>query len=174
MESILYAQLPDEVLVIRVIGRGNHQNSLALKEAVAANTNAGRPPRCIIDLGECPTMDSTFMGVLAGIAIRQQKTLGTKVIIVNAQEHTRSLLQNLGLKFILDIRVPGDRAGVPESEAHKFSPVAEPEADKIERIVLMIEAHEKLIDASGENEAQFKGVLQSLKDSLDRARGNPS
>ncbi|MBI1783630.1 STAS domain-containing protein [Candidatus Sumerlaeota bacterium] len=172
MESILYARLPDDIVVIRVCGRGNHQNSLALREAANLTGAEGHAPRYIFDLDQCPTMDSTFMGVLASIALKQQKSLGSKCVVVNANDHVRELLNNLGLKFVLDIRATPDAAGVNlPGESGEFAQVDAPQVDKLNRIVLMIEAHQKLIDVSSDNEVQFKGVLQSLKDSLDRTRG---
>ena len=79
------------------------------------------------------------------------------------------------MTHILDLRTGGEEGDetTPGKNA-AFSSVEAPSVDKLNRIIMMIEAHEKLIDASSQNEVQFKGVLQSLKESLDRARGNPS
>lgn len=172
MESILYARLPDDIVVVRVVGKGNHNNSLALREVLTQTGGAGDAgPRYIFDLEKCDTMDSTFMGVMASVALKQRRAGTGKAVVVNANPHVQGLLNTLGLKYILDIRAPAD-AGVDLSKDHdKFVSAPAPQVDKLNRIILMIEAHEKLIDADGGNEVQFKGVLQSLRDSLDRARG---
>jgi anti-sigma B factor antagonist len=171
-ESILYARLPDDLIVVRIAGKGNHQNSLALREVMNLTTGAEGSPTYIFDLEKCTTMDSTFMGVLASLALRQQRSLGTRPIVVNINDHVRDLLNNLGLKYILEMR----RGRAPETDGDPlkvadYSSVEAPMVDKINRIILMIEAHEKLIDLQSENEVQFKGVLQSLRESLDRTRG---
>lgn len=169
MESILYARLPDDIVVIRVCGRGNHNNSLALREVFG---QAGAPPRTryVFDLEKCEAMDSTFMGVMASGALKQYRSGAGKAVVVNASKHVQELLSTLGLKYILDIRALHEEGG-KAPEGGDFKTAAPPAVDKLNRIILMIEAHEKLIDVDGGNEVQFKGVLQSLRESLDRARG---
>lgn len=171
MESILYARLPEEIVVIRVSGKGNHQNSLALRRVVELTSEGDRCPQYVFDLEKCSTMDSTFMGVLASIGLRQHRVTGSKSAVVNVTAHVEELLNLLGLKYILDIRKPPDEgeAGLPESR-RAFSAVEAPDLGKLDRIAMMIEAHERLIDVDGQNEARFRGVLQNLRDSLERHR----
>lgn len=174
-ESILYAQLPDDIVVIQVRGKGNHQNSVSLREAIKLTSAPERSPRYIFDLEKCETMDSTFMGVMASVALQQQRQAGGKPVALNMNAHVRELLNTLGLKYVLDMR-DGAGAAQPinelkgELKEDRFEAAPHPTLDKINRIVMMIEAHEKLIDIDGENEVKFKGVLQSLRDSLKRAR----
>jgi two-component sensor histidine kinase len=49
--------------------------------------------------------------------------------------------------------------------------VTPPEVSKLDRIIMMIEAHERLIDIDSSNEIKFKSVLETLHDSLERAGG---
>jgi len=175
METILYARLPEDIVVIRVAGKGNHQNSLALREVVNLTGTADKSPSYILDLDKCTTMDSTFMGIIASMALKQQRCVGTRTVVVNMNDHVRDLLSNLGLKYILDMRGASDGYHARAlGQANSYSSVETPDLDKIDRIILMIEAHERLIDVSSENEVQFKGVLQSLRDSLDRTRAQNS
>lgn len=168
MESILYARLPDDIVVIRVLGKGNHLNSVALDEAYSRTSASGERPRYVFDLERCEGMDSTFMGVIARIALDQRGRTGTLPAVANMNDHVRSLLDTLGLRYILDLSSGhGDLGADPA-----FSEIAPRELDKVARIVLMIEAHEKLIDVDSGNEVKFKGVLHTLRESLDRARGN--
>lgn len=169
MEAIQYANLPDDIVVIRVSGKGNHQNSVALRQAFEITSTTDHCPRYIMDLDKCSTMDSTFMGVLASIGLRQQRTSKSKTIVVNAGSHVKQQLDLLGLKFILDMRdMSENRAMEIVKSGGSFSGVQAPEISKIDRIVLMIEAHERLIDVDSQNEVKFRGVLQTLRDSLDR------
>ncbi len=172
MEPITYARLAGDVVVVRVAGRGDHQNSLALRQVLDL-TGEGPPcPRFIFDLEQCISMDSTFMGVLASLALRQIRSSGSKPIIVNANAHVREQLDLLGLKFILDIRDgAGGPGGLPpQAREAPFASVAPPEMGMIDRLVVMIEAHERLIDVDGQNEVRFRGVLQTLRESLERRR----
>ena len=110
------------------------------------------------------------MGVVAVIALRQLKLTRVNSIVVGASGHVRMQLELLGLKSILEIRsaVNEEREPTPGKSA-KFASVPSPELSKVERIALMIEAHERLIDVEGENEVKFNGVLESLRESLKRS-----
>ncbi|HOE97166.1 MAG TPA: STAS domain-containing protein [Candidatus Sumerlaeota bacterium] len=174
-EPIQYAHLPDNIIVIRVLGKGTHLQSPSLRYVFDQTRDAAPPPRYIIDLDRCTTMDSTFMGTLASIGLHQVERTGSRVIVTNIQEHVLRLLNTLGLKYILDLRANHDqtvnRLGLGEEA---FTPAAGPRLDKLDRIVLMIEAHERLIDVDSQNEVKFQGVLRTLRQSLDEEQQRPS
>jgi two-component sensor histidine kinase len=117
-------------------------------------------------------MDSTFMGVVASIGLHQRRLRSNKATVVNVTPHVKELLDLLGLKFLLQIRELED--GAPRAKLGKdarFANVPPPEISKLDRIVMMIEAHERLIDVDSRNEIKFKSVLETLHDSLERAGG---
>lgn len=172
MECIQYATLPDDIVIIRVAGRANYQNSLALKHVFEKTSSEQQSPQYIFDLERCDSMDSTFMGVVASIGLHQKRLRGSKSTVLNVTPHVRELLDLLGLKFLLHIRDLGEdgKAAPPIPEA-QFADVPSPEISKLDRIIMMIEAHERLIDVDSQNEVKFKGVLETLHDSLERAGG---
>ena len=57
----------------------------------------------MIDLGDCPAMDSTFMGTLAGLAMRLSRTEGGQIQLNGVCERNRQSLQDLGLEGLLEI-----------------------------------------------------------------------
>ena len=85
---------------VRVAGRGTFQNSTGLKEFAAEMTQRGHRD-FIVDLKDCELMDSTFMGTLAGVAIR----LGPegKLRVVRANERCRKVMKNLGLDRVVAV-----------------------------------------------------------------------
>jgi anti-anti-sigma regulatory factor len=170
--AIQYAQLSDGIVIIRVRGRGSHQNAPQLRQ-VYQLTKDGNPALCyIFDMNECEAMDSTFMGTMASIAIHQSKQTSTSAIVINMREHVCSLLNTLGLKYILDMR---SGKGVCSSKVgeEKFKTVETSQLSRLERTVIMIEAHERLVDIDSRNEVIFEDVIQALKESLDRVPHNP-
>lgn len=172
MECIQYATLPDEIVIIRVAGRANYQNSLALKQVFEKTSSDQHSPQFVFDLERCDSMDSTFMGVVASIGLHQKRLRGTHSTVLNVSPHVRELLDLLGLKFLLHIRdAESDGKGRPPIPEAKFSEVPSPEISKLDRIVMMIEAHERLIDVDNQNEIKFRSVLDTLHDSLERAGG---
>ena len=65
---------PDGVL-IRIVGKGSYHNSPALKSYVTAKIDEERRD-FVIDLNNCPRVDSTFVGTLMGIALQLARTGG--------------------------------------------------------------------------------------------------
>lgn len=173
MECIQYATLPEDIVVIRVSGRANYQNSLALRQVFDRTSTDTRSPRYVFDLERCDSMDSTFMGVVASIGLHQRRLTGTKSTVVNVRPHVKELLDLLGLKFLLAIREfePDGAARAPQVHDARFADVPAPDISRLDRIILMIEAHERLIDVDSQNEVKFRDVLETLHDSLERAGG---
>jgi len=144
---------------IKVDGRGTFQNSAGMKDFAAEMTRRGHT-EFIVDLKNCELMDSTFMGTLAGIALR----LGDKgkVRIIRPNERNRGVLRNLGLDRIMQVETtdPG-QPGSPEWHD------AEGEQPREAKKQAIIEAHENLMAANPENAVRFKDVLEYLRE------GNP-
>lgn len=170
MESIFYARLPEEILVVRIVGAGSFENSPGLTEIVEATCTEDACPQFVFDLERCPTMDSTFMGTLASMAMRQKKGRGTYPVAVNTRAHVKQQLDLIGLKYLLDIREVDDSSPENVDVGTRFSAVAPVEISKLERTVMMIEAHERLLDVDEANEVKFRSVIESLKRSLERTR----
>ena len=165
-EPIQFARLPDGIVVIRVTGKGSHLETPSLRVVFNMTKESDPPPSYIFDLTDCTTMDSTFMGTLASIGIFQRARKKTRVIATNIQDHVRELLDTLGLKYILELR-PGNVESAPRAPEGSFTPAERPDLDRTQRIVMMIEAHQHLMDLDRNNEVKFEGVLKTLRKSLE-------
>ena len=119
----------------------------------------------IVDLNSCSVMDSTFMGTLAGIALRLREFGNGRLVVRNANQRNADLLENLGLNNLFEIESKGSSA---KSENHLEAAPLEPRdsTDRSDQAACMIEAHEALVDADPENLARFKDVLEYLKQDL--------
>jgi hypothetical protein len=117
-------------------------------------------------------MDSTFLGTLASIAIHQRQRDGTSLVATNVNDHVRGLLETLGLKYLMQIRPPSPDASPDAAKqgARDFEPAHAPQLSRIDQIVMMLEAHQHLVDLDSQNEIKFEGVLKSLRDSLEREK----
>ncbi len=69
----------------------------------------------VFDLQECVMMDSTFMGTMAGMALRLKELGQGRLHVIHCGERSRELLSGLGLDQIFDIRANG--AVAPECDA---------------------------------------------------------
>jgi anti-sigma B factor antagonist len=168
-DTIRFAELSGGVVVIRVTGRGSYANSVEFKslaDNVADRRGAGNY-HFILDLDGCPTMDSTFMGVLASIGLRQKREGRDALIVVNANEQSTRLLKTLGLSHFISVRTM-QQADIPRLSENSFQCADRTDLSKADRIAHMIEAHEKLCDIEHENNVRFESVLKYLNESLNR------
>jgi anti-sigma B factor antagonist len=149
---------------IKVEGKGSFLNSGSLKEFAREMVDRGYR-QFIVDLEKCSMMDSTFMGTMAGVALRLKELGRGHLHIVHCGGRSQELLSGLGLDQIFSIRNNGMIA--PECESLPGSETAASPGDrKKAQAETMLEAHEALCEAVPENLLRFKDVLEYLKQDL--------
>ena len=119
--------------------------------------------RFVIDLQGCPVMDSTFMGTIAGIALKVRAEGTGEIRVVNLNERNHSLLCNLGLDQLLQVDETGAAPVGPLAQACTLAPAA---SDKLVEAKTMLEAHEAVVEVNPENVAKFKDVLEFLRQDI--------
>ena len=119
----------------------------------------------IVDLQSCAMMDSTFMGTLAGVALRLKELGDGHLHVVHCGTRSRELLSGLGLDQIFSIHTKGVSAPTCTDLDDDGSTNISPE-QKREQAQTMLEAHEALCQAAPENLTRFKDVLDYLKQDL--------
>jgi anti-sigma B factor antagonist len=147
-----------------VEGKGSFQNSPALKEFAKHMLERGYR-HFVVDLNGCPVMDSTFMGTLAGMALRLREFGDGSLLVRNANERNSDLLQNLGLNNLFEVE--SKASGLATENVVGATPLeVDHPIDRTNQAECMIEAHEALVDADPDNFARFKDVLEYLKQDL--------
>ena len=164
--SSIQVGLLHQTVWIRVEGKGSFQNSTPLKEF--AREMLGRGHReFVVDLKECPFMDSTFMGTLASIALKSRAEGSGGLHIVNLNERNQDLLCNLGLDQLMQLDLPQIGSGL-NGQAVPLETATRP--DKAAEARTMLEAHEAVVAVNPENEAKFKDVLDFLRQNVEANR----
>jgi anti-anti-sigma factor len=164
VESSIQVGVNGPAVWVRVEGKGNFLNSGNLKEFAREMVDRGYR-EFVIDLGNCAMMDSTFMGTMAGVALRLKELGHGHLHIVHCGGRSRELLHGLGLDQLFDIH--GNGAAPPECQELPGKTAAEPATrQKQEQARTMLEAHEALCEAAPENVLRFKDVLDYLKQDL--------
>ena len=154
---------------VRVAGRGSFLNSGSLKEFAREMVNRGYR-EFVFDLQDCVMMDSTFMGTMAGMALRLKELGQGRLHVIHCGERSLELLSGLGLDQILDIQTNGATAPECEELTEASGRPVEGSADvKREQAGTMLEAHEACVEANEANAAKFKDVLEYLKQDLHLA-----
>ncbi len=159
---------------VRVVGRGTFNISPAFKDFGLLALHAGAR-RLVIDMYKTIGLDSTFMGVLAGLATRFMDVSG-QVMVINLSAHTQRLLTTLGVDTLLECHLAS--ATPPEwnekfGAATGFTPLASGDARDRATADTILQAHETLVEILPENRLKFQDVLQFLKDDLRQRSGAP-
>ena len=124
----------------------------------------------VVDLAHCATMDSTFMGTMARLALRLKEGNG-RLHVVHCGNRNQQLLSGVGLDRLFEIDADGDNP--PDCSHLKQTLMARsPEERKKTQAKTMLEAHEALCAAAPENTLRFKDVLDFLRQELHYT--NPS
>ena len=113
----------------------------------------------VVDLRDCEQMDSTFMGTLAGVALRLRELGQGGLRTINVNDRNAGLLSSLGLDQLFHVEGAASAVeGQPEKlELHQTT---QEKADHDEQKRFVLEAHEALVKADAANEVKFKDVLE--------------
>ena len=158
MESSIQVGVSGPAVWVRVEGKGSFLNSGNFKQFVREMVDRGYR-EFVVDLVDCVMMDSTFMGTMAGLALRLKEIGQGHLRVVHCGERSRQLLSGLGLDQLFQISSNGARA--PECGA-----LATKTLEKKDQAKEMLAAHEALCEAAPENLLRFKDVLDYLKQDL--------
>ena len=109
MQSSIQVGVNGPTVWVRVEGKGRFLNSGNLKEFAQEMVNRGYR-EFVIDLQDCVMMDSTFMGTMAGVALRLKELGHGHLHVVHCGVRSRELLSGLGLDQIFSIQSNGTLA----------------------------------------------------------------
>ena len=124
----------------------------------------------VVDLEGCSGMDSTFMGTLAGLAIRLSKCGDGVLQVAGADERNRRSLEDLGLDFLLQIepenapwqgRLADVRAALVPVNGDESMVTQEQRAGHV------LDAHRVLSSTSDSNRERFRQVVDTLESQID-------
>jgi len=152
-------------VVVRIDGRANFQNSGCLRDFVAEMILQHKR-RFVLDFLHCSSMDSTFLGVLAGAAIQLRGgTPPGSVALVRVGPRNLELIRNLGLHRICTV----DSGNFPMSFSKQTdTPLVCPDRSELDNARIALEAHENLCVADDGNRAKFQDVMVFLRNRIDQ------
>lgn len=123
--------------------------------------------RMVIDFQNCTSMDSTFLGVLAGAALdlRKQQPPGS-LVLSRMSPRNLELVKNLGLHRLLTI---DDSAEATKVNLEQMKPLGvHVNLTEVEHARLVLQAHENLVSADAGNQAKFQDVLTFLRTRIEQ------
>ena len=117
--------------------------------------SAGYPGVLEIDLTQAINIDSTCLGLLAKLAMQCEVETQSQPQLCCPHAHLIDLLESLGLESLFK--------WVEETQMLEAEPVPLRPCDAVSAQPLVLEAHERLAQLNTDNQAQFQGLIDSLK-----------
>lgn len=156
----------DRIVCVKIDGRADFTSSLDLKKLITELWERGYT-HFIFDLCQCQMMDSTFLGMLAGVALSLSNGAvpdeNHRLELLNPCARLCAVLENLGVAHLFKI--------IARSEplTDKYEPLSKAQdSTPVELARTCLEAHQTLMNIKPENVAKFKDVAQFLAEDVKR------
>lgn len=154
---------------VKIVGRGDFTNSVEFTTVIRELRQMGLH-YFVLDLSECILMDSTFLGVLAGLGLQIAQGQGDHcdegLELLNTNARITELLECLGVIQLFKMK----QGEVNNLEQTQSVPHTAAKATKEETTRACLEAHRTLMDVNPANVAKFKDVAQFLAEDLKRIK----
>lgn len=156
----------DHAACVKINGRADFTSSVDLKKLITELWQRGYN-RFTFELCDCVTMDSTFLGMLAGIALKLIDTAhapacSSPLELINPSPRIAEVLEDLGVVHLFRITSRGVQT------ASHFEPLVKCGETRSETARACLEAHKTLMDLKPENVKKFKDVAEFLAEDLKR------
>lgn len=167
--SSLLVSTTGQIAVVKINGRANFASSVTFKLLINELRENGFR-NFVLDLSECVTMDSTFLGVLAGMALKfaslPTSELPCCLQLLNPNQRIADLLENLGVSHLFKT-IQGPNPSTAEFQPHAPDTLP-PSRQEISETCL--EAHQLLMAINPDNIPKFKEVTQFLAEDLKKLK----
>lgn len=154
-------------VVIKIDGRASFMNCSCLRDFFTELIRQGKT-KFVVDFRQCASMDSTFLGVLAGAALELRKLSPPgSLIVARLGPRNLELLRNLGLHRLMVIDTGAADATVETAMGQALTCSAP--RSELDNARMVLEAHENLVSADAGNQTKFQDVLTFLKTRVEQA-----
>lgn len=148
----------EQIALMQVIGRGTFKMAVGFKQWIEAIVSSQTLKSVMLDLGQCSSLDSTFMGLMVTLAIQSKRRFA--LLVVNANETHHKLL---------------DEIGVSRAWRYVENPVADLNWTTLARAAcgsvqfdkatcdIIVSAHEALMELDEANIPKFRDVVEMMK-----------
>ncbi len=158
-ESAFLVKAYGEPIVVKINGRASYLNTAPISDFFARMIKDGKKS-FVLDFQKCQTMDSTFLGIIAGLAleVRTKRPPGD-INLCKLSRRNLELVRNLGLHRIVNVD-SGEFPMTFEAPSEKLDQVKRNEIDNAKMI---LRAHENLVEIDESNKSKFQDVIDFLK-----------
>lgn len=164
LNPIFTVDATGDPVVLRIDGRASYLTSAPVNQLFSHLLDQGRV-KFLIDFRRCAGMDSTFMGILAGAAMKIKREYPEGYLeLCNLNTRNMELVKNLGLHRILTI---DSSMGEGDGEENDPDDGFESLPNQTVESKSILEAHRNLIDVDRSNAPKFQDVIKFLEKEAD-------
>lgn len=143
-------------IVVRINGRASYLNSGPLRDFFDRLIRQGRR-QFVVDFRNCTSIDSTFLGIIAGAALELEEAEPPgKLKLCALGPRNLDLVRNLGLHRIAEVIQASPRQDAQER-------LERDNANEVQRSQMILEAHLRLIECDESNTSRFQDVISYLR-----------
>ena len=143
---------------VRVFQKASFLNCAPLRSFFEESMVAGRR-NYVVDFQECSSMDSTFLGILVGLAMKLRKFEDDgRLTLINLQGRNLETVQNLGIHKIADVN-PDDLS----SDDRELNDLENNEGRDTVGSETICQAHKTLMELNERNSKMFCDVVNFLE-----------
>ena len=116
----------------------------------------------VIDFQHCSSMDSTFLGILVGLALQLRKLeVAVKLTLINLEGRNLETVKNLGIHKIADVSTSYVRNSkdLESLKNQSYREEANPET--------IYKAHKTLLELNDKNSRIFRDVVNYLEQKIE-------
>jgi anti-sigma B factor antagonist len=149
-------------VVVKINGKANYLNCSPVNDFFE-HVIAKGAIHFVVDFSKCDGMDSTFLGVLAGVATRTMKKEGFGwVKLVNLNHQNLQLIRGLGLHHLPTVQMI-EQPGVDYADGRSCDHIQDELHGGEASAEVILEAHERLMKLNRANEKRFQDVVRFLR-----------
>lgn len=174
-DTSIFVGCLNDVAWVRIEGDATRDTSGGLRRYLTEAFEKGLR-KFIIDLEQCRLIDSTFIGILSGLAskIARQGDGADAVQVIHTNERNEKSICKLGLNHMITVIHEGLDSEDLETEARSCLNLLDDDEplDKTEKASMILRAHEELCAANEENMEEFRDVVNYLRKDLENSTSN--
>ncbi|CAM3440604.1 STAS domain-containing protein [Pseudostreptobacillus hongkongensis] len=155
MDDFLYVNIEGRY-IFKILGKATMKNSKNLSDFIDLNFDE------IVDLSfemsETIYMDSTFLGMIAKIAIELKTKKNKKLVVLNPSQEAKGFLKQTGITKFIDI------INEEEIKSESLEAISLETNDNMnDKSRYILEMHEVLMNLNDENKKVFQSVVDAMK-----------
>lgn len=158
-QSVYQVCVQPDCVFIRICGRASYVNCEPIRRFLTKALEGGKE-KIVLDFKECGGVDSTFLGILVGVALELRgREDGGSMTLLRLGERNLETVRNLGIDRIAEVAEQDD---LPESGLMEELEGEETSTSRKE----VYEAHKRLMALSSDNARKFHDVVTFLEQRL--------